>query len=385
MSENIVSILFSVLRSVIHGTPMSDEEKSVVTVENLPKLMSMATKHDVGHLVAYGLQNNQLVDGNSKIHQQTFLAVYRYEKLNYDLHQACEVLEKANLPFIPLKGSVLRKYYPEPWMRTSCDIDILVHESDLDRAVSCLKNELGYTEKGRETHDVSLFSPSGMHIELHYSLIESGVMDKADLPLINVWEDAKPLNSSSCHYVLSDEMFYYYHIAHMAKHFLIGGCGIRPFIDLYLLNKHLNLDVAKNEALLSSGGMLKYAQQMEQLTMVWMGNVPHTDLTRTVESYILTGGVYGTMGNLLAAQQVRKGGKLKYAWSRIWLPFEQMRFVYPILNKKRWMLPICQVRRWFRLVFCGSLKSSLHELKHNSSITNDEQQAIKSLLEQLEL
>lgn len=385
MSENTVSVLFSVLRSVICGTPMSDAEKALVTEENLPKLMNLAVKHDMGHLVAYGLQSNQLVDGNSKIHQQTFLAVFRYEKLNYDLHQTCAALEKARIPFIPLKGSVLRKYYPEPWMRTSCDIDILVHESDLDAAVSCLENELGYTVKGKASHDISLFTPSGMHIELHYSLIESSVADKMDLPLQNVWEDAKPIDPSSCHYVLSNEMFYYYHIAHMAKHFLIGGCGIRPFLDIYLLKQHLTFDEEKKETLLSSGGMLKYAQQSEQLAAVWMENTAHTEITRKVESYILTGGIYGTTQNRVSAQQVYKGGKLKYALSRIWLPFEVLKYVYPVLEKKKWLFPICQVRRWFRLVFCGSLKSSVRELKYNSSTTKDEQKAIKVMLQQLDL
>ena len=35
-------------------------------------------------------------------------------------------IKKVQIPFLPLKGSVIRQYYPEPWMRTSCDIDILV-------------------------------------------------------------------------------------------------------------------------------------------------------------------------------------------------------------------------------------------------------------------
>jgi hypothetical protein len=45
MSENTVSVLFSVLRSVICGAPMSDAEKALVTEENLPKLMNPSFLH----------------------------------------------------------------------------------------------------------------------------------------------------------------------------------------------------------------------------------------------------------------------------------------------------------------------------------------------------
>ncbi|MBO4954226.1 MAG: nucleotidyltransferase family protein, partial [Clostridia bacterium] len=36
------------------------------------------------------------------------------------------------IDFMPLKGAVIRQYYPEPWMRTSCDIDIHVKKDRLE-------------------------------------------------------------------------------------------------------------------------------------------------------------------------------------------------------------------------------------------------------------
>lgn len=47
------------------------------------------------------------------------IAIYRYEKINYELNRLRSALNEAQIPFIPLEGSVLRQYYPEPWMRTS--------------------------------------------------------------------------------------------------------------------------------------------------------------------------------------------------------------------------------------------------------------------------
>ena len=50
-----------------------------------------------------------------------------------DCVECCNALEKAQIPFVPLKGSVIRKYYPEAWMRTSSDIDVLVHKEDVEK------------------------------------------------------------------------------------------------------------------------------------------------------------------------------------------------------------------------------------------------------------
>lgn len=70
--------------------------------------------------------------------------MYRYKTINCELEQIGKTLEKANIPFILLKGSVIRKYYPESWMRTSCDIDILVNELDLNSAIRLLCDSLRY-------------------------------------------------------------------------------------------------------------------------------------------------------------------------------------------------------------------------------------------------
>ena len=54
-------------------------------------------------------------------------------------------------------------------MRISCDIDILVHENDLERATNHLINNLGYSYDGKGAHDVSLFLDKRVHLELHYT------------------------------------------------------------------------------------------------------------------------------------------------------------------------------------------------------------------------
>ena len=140
-------------------------------MELLAKLYTLSKSHDLAHLVGDALTKNNIIgDGEikAKFQNQMMLAVYRYEKINYELGRLREAMNEAKIPFIPLKGSVIRQYYPKPWMRTSCDIDILVHESDLERAVAILVDKLAYKRESKGSHDISLFSDYGVHLELHY-------------------------------------------------------------------------------------------------------------------------------------------------------------------------------------------------------------------------
>lgn len=313
----------------------------------LIEVYKLSKAHDVAHLIGDALNKSGVFDNlpvdadenelatikkiKEKFDEQIFTAVYRYENINYELERLKEMLEEAKIPFIPLKGSVIRKYYPEPWMRTSCDIDILVHEKDLENAISVLVDKRGATLEEKGSHDVGLIL-NGVHIELHYSLIESDIVGKADIPLQNVWNYAQPVRETY-QYALSDEMFYYYHIAHMAKHFIHGGCGIRPFIDLWLYNRVNSDNKDKRHKLLSDGGLSKFAEEVDKLSAIWFDDEEHDATTQEMENFILQGGVYGTLEQHLAMSQNKKGGKFKHLLGRIFLSYKDMSIYYPSLKK----------------------------------------------------
>ena len=75
-------------------------------------------------------------------------------------------------------------------MRTSCDIDILVHENDLEKTTEYLVRDLGYIYDRKGPHDVSLYLQSQLHLELHYTLIGDGVAKSSCEVLKNVWQSA---------------------------------------------------------------------------------------------------------------------------------------------------------------------------------------------------
>lgn len=385
--ENIVRVIMNLIACEVCGKEI-DRTQYELSREELEKLYELSKSHDLAHIVGNSLIKNGLVSDpelKAGFKKQIMTAVYRYEKLQYELTRLKDVLNEAKIPFIPLKGSVIRKFYPEPWLRTSCDIDVLVKEKDIERASELLTERMSYKKERKGSHDVSLFSESGIHLELHYSLIEEKRIENAELLLQSVWDHAAAV-SDTYEYILSDEMFYYYHIVHMAKHFVeTGGCGIRPFLDVWVLNHRIDFDREKREKLLSDGGLSVFAKQAELLSEVWFGNAEHTEITREMEEYILRGGVYGTTTNRVAVQQQKQGGKLKYALSKIFISYDIIKFHYPILQKHRWLTPIMEVRRWGKLIFCGHLKRTVKELKYNNTISEDDAAEAKTLLKNVGL
>lgn len=368
-------------RSQYYSLTTSDDE--------LVKLFRFSKAHDLVHLVGYALIKNDLIKNDeikAKFQNQMLLAFYRYEKISFELGRLRRTLDEAQVPFVPLKGAVLQQYYPEPWMRTSCDIDVLVHEEDLQRAVSYLTDNHGYSYTSQSSHDVSIFSQNGNHIELHYDLLGDNTIGSSETVLKKIWDVAVRSDNGKYQHELPDEMFYFYHIAHMAKHFVsTGGCGIRPFLDIWILNHCVDFDREKRDKLLSDGGLSVFAKRAELLSEVWFGNAEHTEITKQMETYILRGGMYGTNANRIAVQQQKKGGKVKYALSKIFIPYNVIKFHYPILQKHRWLTPIMEVRRWGKLIFCGHLKRIVKELKYNSTISAEAAAETRALLKNVGL
>ena len=386
MEQNLIKILFALIRSAMRGTAMSDSEKALYSNELLPDLIKLSKRHDVAHLVALGLKSNGLLTADDKdVESEIVRAVFRYERLNHDYKKLCAALEAAEIPFIPLKGSVLRAYYPEPWMRTSCDIDVLVHREDVERAMSLLRDDLKYSEYTKSSHDVSLLTPLKNHVELHFDLVEEGRANNAIAILRSVWDTVSPRGECRYWLEMSDAFFYFYHVAHMAKHFENGGCGLRPFIDLYVLDNLRTADINGRNRILEHGGLLKFAEAARELSLVWLAGKEADERSRKLQSFLLHGGAYGSFDNRVALQQKKKGGRVGYVISRAFIPYERLVRYYPVLEKHRWLMPLMQVRRWFMLLRPDVAKMARAEFAANGKMEGSKADAMNDFLYEIGL
>lgn len=381
------SVLFSLLRAAVCGEAITEETKRACTPDTLKAIYTIAKRHDLTHLVWYAVSGLGLPESKPlvKCKYAAMQALMYYMQLNSTYEQLCKTLEDGCIPFIPLKGSVLRNYYPEPWLRTSCDIDILVNEDTLDAVANLLVEKLNYIRKVQSDYDITMFAPNGVHLELHYRTMNERQQPKAYAVLEDIWCKATPVAPKRFHYCMSDEMLYSYHIAHMAKHFQNGGCGIRPFLDLWILNHRVEHDQNKRKSILSQCELLTFAQAAEKLSEVWFSNAQKDTLSEQMEQFILYGGAYGNLPNHLSVQQAKKGGKLQCILSKVFLPYDRLKFHYPILQKNRWLTPVYEVRRWIRLIFTKGIKRSIHTLKVNADISAEQLSSATELLKALGL
>lgn len=383
--EKVADILFALLRFEICGTELCDDVKNSIDEEDLPRLFKISKRHDLAHLIADALDKNGLffqnAEAKKRFLQERTLAIFRYEQRRYEYTQICETFEKERIPFIPLKGAIIQDLYPEPWMRTSCDIDILVKEDDLNVAVAVLKKNLEYNCDFIGGHDAQIFAPNGVHLELHYRLLEDDASPQQQTFFESIWSNAT--NNSRFQRCMTNEHFYEYFLLHTAKHVKAGGCGVRPFLDIWLLRKKMIFDNQALKKILKETGLETFAKAVESLANVWFSGAKATKLDEELAQYVLTGGVYGTMENRVAVQTNRKKGKIRYTLSRIFLPYNELKYKYPTLKKHPILFPFYQVRRWFNLLNKDRRKASVREWNEIVNGDKEKTERVANLLKDL--
>lgn len=374
-------LLLDLVRYEICGTTLPDAVKdNALSADELRALYTSAKVQDLVHLVGDALIKNDLLeDGGAKeaFRREVIAALYRYERISSELHRASDALDNAKIAYVPLKGALLRDLYPEPWMRTSCDIDLLVRAEDMQAAEDVLAASLGCKKVDFTAHDISYRTACDVTLELHFSLIEEGRIAKADEPLADIWSVAEPARDGGKFEMrLPDEYFYYYHIVHMAKHLSTGGCGMRPFVDLWLLDKAGRPDGV--DRLLREGGLLRLGEVASLLADDFMTGKEPEGLARSLADYIFSASIYGSVENYTAVKSSEKNGKLAFVFYRIFLPYKELSGFYPVLKDKPWLTPVYQIRRWMRFVVEGRVKKGVREFH---SVMNGEHEKVDGIAE----
>lgn len=382
----ISDIMFHLIRCSVCGCELDESLASELSTEVLSELYKLSKPQDMAHIMADVLLSNGLIpEGEIKnlYSKERMTAVFRCAQIKHELARICAAFDELKIRYMPLKGSVIRKYYPKPELRTSCDIDIFVDESDLDRATAKLIKSLSYRFNMRTPHDVSLFSESNTHLELHFDLLENN--ERIREVLKRVWNEVVPDGDSPYRVLMTNEMFLFYHVAHMAKHFLGGGCGVRPFLDLWIIKNKMKYDERKVESLLSECGLGAFFKTSMYLSEVWFSSASHTALTREMESYILGAAIYGDVENRVAILKRKQGGRFRYIMGRIFLPYGKLKKIYPRLKKYPILLPYYEIKRWLRLVLRKDTARALNELKVSGNVSEDKAERLTNMLDALEL
>lgn len=391
MNSSMIKAVMMLVASAVSDRPLTEAEKALVETEKPKNLLIIADEHKMLPVVVQAMISNGLLDVQTelgaKAKKMQISSIFRIQGLEFEFERICDALEKAETDFIPLKGSVLRRLYPEPWMRTSADIDVLVTPQQLQKACEVLSKLDGYSLESEGSHDVKFLTQNGVYLELHFDLMEDSVGEGFSSVLKNAWNYAESVEGCVHHKAFRNEFFLLYHIVHMAKHFLSGGCGIRPFVDLLLMKKHYDFDEKLLSQMLKESGVLQFYNTCCELCEVWFNGAQHTDLTERLEQYVVSGGVFGTYKNGAAVKisQGKQKSKFKKFLNVAFLPTENMKMVYPNLKKRPWLLPFYHIKRWFR-VFDRSKRDTVNSIvTAGDNLTHEEAFAIAQLLDELDI
>lgn len=284
------------------------------------------------------------------------------------------ILKEKGISFIKMKGVVIKNYYPMPAMRPQSDVDLIVSKEDRVRAGEIMKG-LGYEVLIKKEHTDEYVKDKFFYYEFHSSL--NSAFSFSEL-FSEPFTKTKPAEDS-LGVVFTDEYFYIHIITHLYKHFVIEGCGLRPFCDLYIFEKtHPNLDKDFIAKTLSDYGLKDFYEIILSLCKCFFQNAPYGDNQRDIATFVFRCGDHGsnairylTEANPNKKQSLSFWSKLHFALEIYFPPAKNLKYRYPVLEKAPVLLPFYWVKRGFHTLFFK--KEALKNQKRKIDSVNSEE------------
>ena len=339
-------------------------DRAVLTCDNQSsqeELFALSKSQNITALVAEGLRRSG--DYESLIPEFDRLSenyLFQYVQQSVETERLTLALNQRKCSYVLLKGARMRGFYPQPHQRTSCDIDILTAESD--ETVCEIMAAMGYRFTVDAGTTLNFEKPPALEFEMHRRLFSNP--EEFGGYFHSIWERTIPVSEGSVERVLTEEDFYVYMIAHLAKHVDKYGCGIRPLVDVYLYHQKLpaTFDRKKADQILTSTGLLRFERRICALTSAWFETGVLSEADEKLTDFLFGSGLYGN-DSLKAANEIRKRdhmrmGRCSLFFRYVFPPMRIMRPMYPRLLKCGIFLPIAWVMRWIRLLFSGRKHAS---------------------------
>lgn len=294
-------------------------------------------------------------------------AIRKTMLMNAERGRLFAYLEEQKIWYLPLKGSVLCPMYPAFGMRQMSDNDILFDASYRQEVRSWFESQ-GYTTKsfGESNHDEYHKKPV-YNFEMHTSLFH----EEASVKFFNYYLSLKNRLHSAAdrkfEYVMSDEDFYIYMVAHIYKHYSNCGTGLRSLLDVYVYNRakdNLNREYLKEE--LTKTDLCEFEEEMRDLAMkIFNPQFEYSSLTQKEKKMLynlMSNHTYGAPENFWR-KQVRKtqldgaeitaADKIKYFQARLFPDKKYMEkwceTCTPFFFRNRWLMPMAYIWRIIKM------------------------------------
>ncbi len=365
MDEHLTKVIVSIICTALDAKV----NNQFITADDIACVEVLANKQQITPIFTYGLKKLNYSDLLTEtLKNSEAKAIFDYTQQKVSLDEISEALEMADISYIPLKGSAIRDLYPEPWMRTCADIDVLIKKDDIDNAIRVLESYTSFKFTKRGFHEVH-FVNKYVHLELHYSI--ETVVAQNGFSFSESWNYVLT-SEASCACSFTPEYNLFYIITHAAKHFLKnGGIGIRPILDIYIIKTHTHFDDNKVKALCKCAGDLGFYEMICKLIDVWFNGDSHDEYSSIFEDIVLDGGVFGSQHSRIVSNKRNDAGK-RYIRRRIFKTSRELQRYYPMCKKYHILVPFYQVIRWIHLLKYKRPKAYLAEFKMADAVDQSE-------------
>ena len=116
MQADVTRLMLALIRAELAETPLPEHERALLTPPIMQELYALSKAHDEAHLVACALDRLGLLDGEDPVaeqfEKQQTLAFFRNRQAERETQRIFSLFEELQIPYIPLKGTVLKQAYP---------------------------------------------------------------------------------------------------------------------------------------------------------------------------------------------------------------------------------------------------------------------------------
>ena len=190
---------------------------------NWENLYKLADFHNVTSLIYPAISALNVPDeANNKFNYDNHRFIAREARQELEAQRVFNALNNHHIPFIKLKGIVIKNLYPMPHMRTASDVDICMSREDRQKARGIMES-LGYSLESSINYHDEYAKDDFFIYEIHSDIISP----KSDIFSLfsNPFEKSNPDKDNNLQFTLTPEYFYLNIVTHLYKHFISEGNG----------------------------------------------------------------------------------------------------------------------------------------------------------------
>ena len=357
------------LKDYVHQTESKEPEPGFRWM----KLYQIAKDQDLRGIVYVQCRNMKSIHKNIlKLLSKGFMSdAYLSVNTDYAMKEVTDLFDKNEIEYLPFKGSVIREYYPVRELRTMGDRDILIHQSDCDKADQIMR-DLGY-DRMIDNHAVWTYTKPYLMFEIHNVMFYDPLPNQVDYRTYfnRIWETAVKADNGF-EYTPDKKTHFLYMIAHTAKHITNHGIGFRAFLDLcFFCKNELPCSEYKQEwewieKELRTLELYDFTAVCFTLISQWFEtDMPFINRERIslpierIEEKVFKDGLFGLTNDdntgAHTAMEIRRNSHQYFLTSvivtlrKIIPPYRDMQLIswYSWVDGKPWLMPAAWVYRWF--------------------------------------